>query len=335
MNSKPPVVWLTESDVTELVTLNEAIDALEGQLRQLGAKRAFNVPKALASYGEGSSMHSLGSCSLQSGYAGFKNWVFTRAGASALFAMFDAADGSLVAVIEAAALGQLRTSAISGLATRWLAAPNADTLALIGTGSQALTQAIAVALVRNLRRIQVYGRSPEKRAAFVRRLAAEVPCEVIESTSVEAATEGADIVTLVTRAQEPFLSSRMLSLGAHLNAVGAILPANAEFEQDVFERASVLVVDDLDGVQRNSREFITRFGAGGDWSAVETLGHLISQGKKRPVVAPLTVFKAMGMGISDLAIAVLALERSRERGTGNHIAKAQRSALRWELPEHV
>jgi ornithine cyclodeaminase/alanine dehydrogenase-like protein (mu-crystallin family) len=335
MNSKTPVVWLTESDVTDLVTLNDAIDALEVQLRQLATKRAFNVPKALASYGEGASMHSLGSCSREAGYAGFKNWVFTRSGASALFALFDANDGSLVAVIEAAALGQLRTSAISGLATRWLAAPNADTLALIGTGSQALTQAVAVALVRNLRRIQVYGRSPEKRAAFVQRLAAAVPCEVVESASVEAATEGADIVTLVTRAQEPFLSSRMLSLGAHLNAVGAILPSNAEFEQDVFDRASLLVVDDMDGVQKNSREFITQFGGGGDWSVVETLGHRISLGRRRPVIAALTVFKAMGMGISDLAIAVLALERSRERGAGSHIAKAQRSTLRWELPEHV
>jgi ornithine cyclodeaminase len=333
MSAKRPILWLTERDVVSLVPLNDAIDALERALGLLGNGQAFNVPKALAAYGDGSSMHSLGAGSPAAGYAGFKNWVFTRNGASALLVLFDAHDGSAAAVIEAAALGQLRTSAISGLATRWLSSQSARTLAVIGTGSQALTQAIAVALVRPLEAIRVYGRDPDRREAFVRRLAAEVRCRVTAESSVEAAADGADIVTLVTRAQEPFLTGRMLARGAHVNAIGAILPRNAEFEQDVFDRCSLLAVDDLGGVQKNSREFGTRFGAAGDWSAVQTLDRLIAAGTHRPAGADLTLFKAMGMGVSDLAIALLIMERCVDTDLGLRIPQPVRGTLRWHLPE--
>lgn len=330
MTERRPILWLTEQDVVSLVPLNDAVDALERTLRQLGAGRALNVPKALAAFGDGASMHSLGSANLESGYAGFKNWVFTRNGASALFVLFDSNDGSTVAVIEAAALGQLRTSAISGLATRWLAAADADVLALLGTGSQALTQAIAVALVRPLREVRVYGRTAQKREALVSALAKELKCPVAGYDDPAAATRGASIVTIVTRAQEPFITAAMLSPGAHVNAVGAILPKNAEFDTDVFDRCSVLAVDDLSGVQKNSREFIERF-AGRDWSSVRPLAELIAAGQGRPSDADLTLFKAMGMGLSDMAIAIVLMERALKREGLLAIPQPRRGTLRWQL----
>jgi ornithine cyclodeaminase len=332
MSAKPPIVWLTEADVVSLVPLNDAIDALEGMLKSLEVNQAFNVPKALGAFGDGASMHSLGSVATGAGYAGFKNWVFTKNGASALFTLFDASNGCALAVIEAAGLGQLRTSAISGVATRRMATVSADSLALLGTGSQAVTQAIAVALVRKLKRVRVYGRNAEKREAVVRRLVTELGCDVKGTASADEATEGASIVTVVTRAQEPFLSAKSLSKGAHLNAVGAILPSHAEFAQDVFARCGQIVVDDIGAVQKNSREFVTEFGASGDWSRVQTLGAALTQGPKRTSDGDLSLFKAMGMGVSDLAIALLALERSKDRETNHLIAQPARGALRWQLP---
>lgn len=328
-----PLVWITEQEVAALVPLEDAIPALERGLRALGEGHAFNVPKALGGYGDGSSMHSLASAAPNLGYVGFKNWVHTKRGATAIYVLFNAADGSVAAVIEAAALGQLRTSAMTGVGTRWLARAHADDMALIGTGNQAVTQVAAVHAVRPLRRLRVWSPTPEKRRAFAAELARQFDFEVAEAASLEAATHDASIVTLVTRAREPFLSAAMLARGAHLNAVGAILPANAEFHQDVFERVGCIAVDDVANAQKSSRELIDRFGAGGDWSAaqpsVQPIGALIAAGRQRADDCDVSLFKAMGMGLSDLSVAVMVLERARAQGVGRSIAHPVRATPRW------
>ena len=324
-----PLTWITEQEVAALVSLEDAIPALERGLRALGEGQAFNVPKALGGFGDGSSMHSLGSGAPELGYVGFKNWVHTKRGATAVYVMFNAADGSVAAIIEAAALGQLRTSAMTGVGTRWLARPDADDMALIGTGMQAITQVAAVNAVRPLRRVRVWSPTPEKRRAFTAELARQFAFEVVESPSLEAATEGASIVTLVTRAKEPFLHARLLAPGAHLNAVGAILPGNAEFHQDVFERVGAIAVDDVPNLQKASREFIDRFAAGGDWSAVQPIGAVIAADRARPAGCDVSLFKSMGMGLSDLSVAVMALERARAQGAGRAIAHPVRATPRF------
>lgn len=116
-----------------------------------------------------------------------------------------------------------------------------------------------------------------------------------------------------------------------MNAVGAILPANAEFMQDLFDRARTIVVDSLAGVQRNSREFIDRFGTpdSGNWAAVQTLSDVIA-GRTPPAMSgDLTLFKAMGMGISDLAVVRLVIERARDRKVGTPIAPRRPASPRW------
>ena len=322
------VVWLTEQDVVSLVNLDDAIVALE---RFAADEGAFNVPKALGSYDDGSSMHSLGSAAPALGYAGFKTWIHTKRGATAVYSLFDSRDGSVRAMIEAGALGQLRTSAMTGLGTRWQAPEGADDMALVGTGFQALTQVAAVNAVRPLRRIRVFSPTADKRRAFVALLRERFDVEVTEASSVQQAAEGAPIVTLVTRAKDPFLSASMLAPGAHLNAVGAILPANAEFHQDVFNRVGSIVVDDVPNVQKASRELIDRFGGERGWGAVRSIGDVIRSGKPaRPEGGDVSLFKSVGMGLSDLAVATMAYERARERGLGRPIPAPVRAVPTWK-----
>jgi ornithine cyclodeaminase len=325
-----PLVWLTEQDVVSLVTLDDAIPALERGLRALGGNEAFNVPKALGSFGDGSSMHSLGSGAPSLGYVGYKSWVHTKRGATALYTLFNAADGSVAAVIEAAALGQLRTAAMTGVGTRWLADAAADDMALVGTGTQAITQVAAINAVRPLRRLRVWSPTAEKRHAFVEQVRRQFGFAVVEAPTLEAATKDAPIVTLVTRAKEPFLHAGMLARGAHLNAVGAILPANAEFHQDVFDRVELIAVDDVTGARRASRELMERFGADdAAWAKVRSIGERVAQNAQRPAGCDVTLFKAMGMGLSDLSVAMMALERAREQGIGHSIAHPVRAVPRW------
>lgn len=319
--------WLTEADVVSLVTLDDAIVALERTAADAGA---FNVPKALAGYDDGSSMHSLGSAAPALGYAGFKTWIHTKRGATAVYSLFDSRNGSVRAMIEAGALGQLRTSAMTGLGTRWQAAEGVDDMGLVGTGFQALTQVAAVNAVRPLRRLRVFSPTPEKRRAFIDTVNRRFDLTVVEADSCAAALDGAPLVTIVTRAKDPFVSASMLMRGAHVNAVGAILPGNAELLPDVFDRTGSIVVDDVPNAQKASRELMDRFGGERGWGAVRSIGDVIRSGRPaRPEGGDLSLFKSVGMGLSDLAVAVMAYERAVERGLGRPIPAPQRAAPTW------
>lgn len=322
--------YLTEFDVVSLVDLNDAVEALEQTCAQQGGDETVEIAKALATYADGSSLHALGSANLVANIGGFKTWVNTKRGACAVMTVFDIHSGRLLAMIEAGALGQLRTAAISGVATRWMAQTTDGEMALIGTGRQAMLQIAAVAAVSKLRRLRVYSPTQAKRTAFAAAARTRFPFPVIASDTLEEAVRDVPIVTLVTRAAAPFLHAAMLARGAHLNAVGAILPGNAEFAQDVFARAGLIAVDNLGGVQRNSREFIDRFGAAtSDWSGIHTLGSLIRGDVMRPDGCDLTLFKAMGMGLSDLAIAGLVIQRADARNIGIEFADPRSAAPRW------
>lgn len=132
-------LWLTDADVASLMTINDTIEALRDTLAAQAKGQARNVRKALATWGGGrSSAHSLGSMHEAAGLVGFKTWVNTPDGASTAYALFGADDGRLIALMQAASLGSLRTSAISGLATSVLAPEDADEIAIVGTGRQAL-----------------------------------------------------------------------------------------------------------------------------------------------------------------------------------------------------
>lgn len=322
--------YLTERDVVSALNIHRAIDALHDMLIAQARQAARNLPKTLATWGDGSSMHALGSVQTAGagGYAGFKTWVHTKAGGGSLFSLFDADTGALRAMIEARALGMLRTAAISGVATRALAPADASHAALIGTGPQAVTQLAALAAVRPLRRVRVYSPTPEKRRAFVASVAGKYAFDIEESPTLEHALAGAEIVTLITRAAEPFVNAALLADCRHLNAVGAILPAKAEFAQDVFTLADRVVVDDLENARKGSRELRERYGAdAAAWPEVSVLGALLAENQRRPDSARLTLFKGMGMGLSDLAMARVAYEHACQHGLGVSLPPQTRENL--------
>lgn len=297
-----------EADVAAALDLGTVIDAVEAAVAAEAAGTASNVAKTMATWDPASSAHALGAVSTADGLVAFKTWVNTPAGASAIVTVFSADDGRLLAAVEAGTLGALRTAAVSGVATRWLAAPDADVLAVVGTGRQALRQVEAVHLVRPLREVRVWSPTAKHRSAFAARVTDELGIAASASGSMSGAVADAPIITLVTRAREPFFRAADLPDGAHLNAVGAILPASAEFEPALLDRAQLTVVDNLANAQRASRELREHFGD--DWSGVHTLGEVVT-GAVKPAGQGPTVFKGLGMGLADLA-AVTAYLRAVE-----------------------
>lgn len=312
-------LWISEAEVVDALGLPEAITALQSCLAMEAAGTARNMPKTHQIWGGHHTLHAIGAVVEGAAIVGTKTWAHTAGGATPLVTLWSSDSGRLEAVIEAFALGQMRTGGISGVATNRMAREDADELAVIGTGKQAITQVAAVAAVRKLKRIRVFSPTPENRTRFIARLESLFPAiRLKEAMSVADAVKDAPIVTLVTRARTPILSAAMLARGAHLNAVGAITPEREEFAQDVFDRASAIAVDMIESVKSLSAEFRKRFG-NGDWSKVRQLSDLLADKQKRAETADVTLFKAMGMGLSDLALGIEVLKRVRAKGGGRVI----------------
>lgn len=322
-------VWITEQDVVQLMSLPQAISALRAGLREEAAGLAANMVKTHAIWGGHSTLHAIGAVFEGKGVVGTKTWAHTDGGAMPLLIVIDANDGSVLAIIEAFALGQMRTGGISGLATDVMAKSDARRMAMIGAGKQSLTQIAAVAAVRPLERIAVWSPTAAKREALALRAEEALRIETIAATTLEEALNNAEIATLATRATAPFLTNDMLPRGAHLNAVGAITPERAEFAPELLQHAAVVAADSVAQVRKLSREFMTAFGADeATWARVRPLCDLVAADAKRPSDADLTIFKAMGMGISDLSLGAALLDAARAAGLGRPIPRPSRAAPR-------
>src|SRR4029077_2106632 len=156
-----------------------------------------------------------------SGLVGFKGYTHGPNGARFWLALFDPSDGPPRALMEADWLGQLRTGAAAGLATRYLARRDASIFTIIGAGHQALTQALAVAAVRPLRDVRVFSRDAGHRVAFADQLGAAIEVPVRPMASLRDALDGAEIVTTITWAAQPIFPGEWLQAGQHLNVCGS------------------------------------------------------------------------------------------------------------------
>jgi len=312
--------WITEADVVQSIDLRDAIDALTRGLLEEAAGSARNMEKTAAHWGKSSNMHAIGAVFEGANVFGTKTWGNTPEGGSTpLLILWNATTAKLWAIIEARALGQMRTSAMSAIATKWMSVRDADDFAIIGSGKQALTQVAAVAAVRLLRRIRVFSSTPAKRNAFADKLRSTFPSiEIKVADDAAHATDGASIITLITRAREPVLTASMVARGAHVNAAGAITKERREFSQDLFPRATLVAVDTVPGTRQLSAEFTDWYDGkcGGDWTRVQPISAIIAAGKPRPGNTDVSLFKPMGMGISDVSLGIEIVRRAEASGIG-------------------
>ncbi len=324
-------LWITEADVTSSVALPDAIEALERTLLMEAQGQAASMTKAHLMVGPNDALHAIGGAVAGAGLCGTKTWVNVGGKSQTVLILYSLEDGRLRAVIEATALGQTRTAAMTGVGTKRLAAPEADELVVIGSGKQALPQAAACAAVRRLKHVRVFSRRPEAREAFADAVRQELGVRVTAAATLDEAVRDAPIVTLITNATQPFYTSAMAARGAHINAMGAIVPARAEFTQDVFPRCGLIAVDNVASVRELSSEFRQRFGEDeAAWRTVQPISRLIADNVTRPANGDLTLFKAMGMGISDLALAIEVLARVEKRGGGHKLPERVRTPPRMK-----
>jgi alanine dehydrogenase len=317
-DSDPPR-WIDEDDVVGLVSLPQAIGAIRDAYLRAAAGEIVAMPKTYASW-DGGTLHAIGAVASSTGLAVSKTWAHTGGGATPILAAWELATGRLLAVIQAFALGQLRTSAISGTATSMLAAEDCTRLAVIGSGKQAEGQIAAVAAVRDIDNIAVYSPTAEHRKSFAAKIAERSGIATRAAHSVAEAVDQADVVVTVTRATEPFIGSCMLANRVHINAVGAITPERAELEPAVVARARRIVADDVAA----ARQLAPRELSAANAPHVVSLGAALVADDRLDGHG-VTIFKALGSGISDLAVAELVIERASAANIGRPLSVSPKS----------
>jgi len=232
-----------------------------------------------------------------------------------LVALFEAHHGQPVALLEASALTAIRTAAVSAVATGLLAREDAGDLALLGAGEQAASHLEALRLVRPIRRVRVWSRTPGHAQAFAK------AHDVEAADSVAAAVGGADIICTLTGARAPILFGRQVSPGVHINAVGACVPSAAEVDTALVAK-SRYVVDLRASAEAEAGEYLTAREAGAiasDHIAAE-LGEIVAGSKPgRQGDREITLFKSLGLAAEDLAAAQFILDRARSLGVGQSV----------------
>lgn len=316
-----PVLYLTEAEVGRLLTMDLALDAVAAAFRKLGCDEAENVPRRRCQT-DRLMLHVLPAAAKTLGAVGLKAYTTPRDGPARFHVtLFDPRTGELAALIEADLLGQFRTGAASGVATKKLARADAATAGCIGTGKQARTQVLAVCKARTLKQVKVYGRDPARRAAFAAQLTAETGVEVVPVESAEEAVRGLDIVTTATNAREPVLKGAWLVDGCHVNLVGSNFLSRAEADVDVFRRAAVVTADSKEQARLEAGDLVAPINEHVlSWADVFDFGPLlVGKYPGRGSPADITVFKSLGLGIEDVAVAARVVELARQQGVGRDL----------------
>ena len=229
--------------------------------------------------------------------------------------LHDGVDGRLVAILNASAITEIRTAAVSALASMLLARRNARRVAILGAGVQGRSHVMAMRAVFPDAELRIWSLTlphAESLAREARGLAAR---------SIGDALDGADVVCTCTSAKEPIVALSMLAQGAHVNAVGSSMPSARELESEVVAAAS-LFVDRRESTVNESGDYLRAVeerGIGPDHIRAELGELLVESATGRRDETELTVFKSLGLAVEDLAAAALCTERARERGVGTEV----------------
>ncbi len=299
------MIHITEEQVREALPMSKAIELVEEALRRLDGNKVVNHPRRRVVMENRTVLHYMAAGDNESGYLGTKVYATSRHGAHFMVLLFEAASSTLLATIEANALGQIRTGAASGVATRHMARKDAATLAMIGSGYQAETQLEAVANVRELSGVKVYSRSPERRAAFADKMAARLQLDVEPAETAAAAIAGAAIISTVTNAREPVLEGSQLAPGCHINAAGSNHAKRREIDAETVERAAIIAADSLEQAQMEAGDLIGAAEEGRlDWSRVHELSSIVAgHTAGRTDASNITLFESQGLAVEDIAVA--------------------------------
>ncbi len=312
-------LYLTEGDVVATLKMRDALTLVEDAARALAEGRAQNRPRQRA-FTSSSVIQVLAAA--YNGRMGHKTYTVAPKGRGARFwyTLFNE-NGEMLAIMEADALGQIRTGAASGVATRFLAREDASTLGIIGTGWQARTQLEACFHVRNISRILVYGRDPKRRTEFCEQMSEKVSAKIEPVETAREAVAEADVICTMTSSSTPVLEGAWLREGAHVNAAGSNRANAQEIDIEAVTRASVIAVEDIGQAKMESGDLrAANETAHWSWDHATRLSDIIAgHALGRTADDQITLFESLGIGLWDIAAASHVFDACVIEGRGTRL----------------
>jgi ornithine cyclodeaminase/alanine dehydrogenase-like protein (mu-crystallin family) len=312
---------ISEAEVRQLLDMPRALRAVEEILRKQATEEVVVHPRRRFELTHGGFFHYMAAADYSAGFVAMKQYTYVRGRLQFLVPLYEMATGDLLAVIEADYMGQLRTGAASGVATKYLARESSSVAAVIGTGGQGRTQLEAIAAVRKLASARVFGRDAGRREKFCHDMSAKLGIPVTPSSSSSEAVRGADIVATATTSSKPVVFGADLSPAVHINAIGANHSHKRELDDEAVASADVIVVDSVEQSRQEAGDLILAFK--GDevcWTGVRKLCDVVA-GKinGRSSNAEVTLFKSNGIASWDLAVAMKVYAAAREKKLGREL----------------
>jgi ornithine cyclodeaminase len=312
---------ISEKDVRELLTMHDAIAAVEEVMRRQATGQAIVQPRHRLELPDKGFLHYMAGADVTAGIVGMKLYTSVHGALRFLVPLYRSSTGELLALIEAEHLSMIRTGAASGVATRHMSRENSQTLGVIGSGLQARGQVEAIAAVRNLTGVHVFSRNADHRARFANEMEDKLEIPVTPVDSAEAAVHNVDIIVTATTAHQAVVEGAWIAPGTHVNAIGANFPQKRELDDAAIARASRVAVDFIEQAKMEAGDLIQAFAAEPSrWNSVVELSQIIA-GKVlgRKSETEVTLFKSSGIAIWDVAVAMKVYELAVANGRGTKI----------------
>jgi len=297
---------ISESDVRAVLTMPMAIEAVEDVSRKQAAGDVVLHPRRRFEFPGGRFFHHMAAADHVANRVATKQYTYVNGELKFVVSLYSMETGDLLALIEGDRLGQQRTGAASGVATKFMAREDAKTAGIIGTGWQAQAQFEAIAAVRELESAMVYGRDAERREAFAREMSERLKIPVRAAATSADAVRGAEILCAATTSSQPVLFGADIARGAHVNAIGANHMHKRELDEAGVLKADVVVVDSIEQSRQEAGDLVLGFATdGARWDRVRELPDVVA-GKTpgRAGKEQVTLFKSNGIAAWDLAAAM-------------------------------
>jgi alanine dehydrogenase len=314
-------LFLDEQQVTELLTMEMAIAAVEDALKQQGLGTALNNPRTRVRLPMGQ-LHMMGAALPTRGVIGYKAYTAFRGNTRFHVLLYSTETGELLAMLQADRLGQMRTGAASGVATSYMAGAEARSVGIFGTGWQARSQLEAVCAVRPIQSVKAFGRDATRRQTFCTEMSQQLGIPVEPAATPEAVVKGMDVVITATNARDPLFDGNWLEPGAHVNAIGSNALIRREIDDITVRRSALIVVDSKEQARVECGDLLGPLERGLiHWEQVRELGDVVAgliPGRRQ--ASDITLFESHGLAIWDLAAGMAVYDAAKAKGSGQELA---------------
>ncbi|MCI0439123.1 MAG: ornithine cyclodeaminase family protein [Chloroflexi bacterium] len=308
---------LTDNEVSQLMTMGDAIEVIEDSFRQAGEGLTWNRPRSRIRMPAGFH-HLMAAAVLGSNVFGLKTYTSFRSGVRFLVILYDSNSGDLLAMVQGGKLTQLRTGAVSAVATKYMAREDSTTVGIVGTGFQGRAQLEGVCGVRSIKSVKAFDAVEDSAKRFAGEMSKELGVEITAVASAEEAVKDVDIVITMTTSRTPVLLGDWLQPGQHINAAGSNHWIRQEVDDNVIRKASIIIVDSLEDAQVEAGDLLYPIERGRvRWSQIKELADVVvGHIKARKSQDDITLFESQGIAVSDIAAAAYVYAKAKERGLG-------------------